>query len=141
MRTCVSTISLKTQRKRLKPSCVQIVKDVLAELGAPSNIKFHAILCIGKRETVSEESIASQDTAGQSRPRPIVVLFVSCMDADCVWMNRKKLLKSFGCPTLLIYKDLSVDSARERGQLRTAYKKAKELNIEKVYIRGSSDSY
>ena len=56
-------------------------------------------------------------------------------------MNRKKLLKSFGCPTLLIYKDLSVDSARERGQLRTAYKKAKELNIEKVYIRGSSDSY
>ena len=63
------------------------------------------------------------------------------MDADCVWMNRKELLKSSGCPTLLIYKDLSVDSARERGQLRTAYKKAKELNIEKVYFRGSSDSY
>ena len=38
----------------------------------------------------------------------------------------------------MIDKDLSQESARERAKLRAAYKKAKELNIEKVFIKGKT---
>ena len=73
VRTYVSIISLKTDETT--EDCVQIVKYVLAELGATLNIKFLAIHCLRKPETASEESTTSQDTEGQSRPRPIVVRF------------------------------------------------------------------
>ena len=37
---------------------------------------------------------------------------------------------------MLIDKDLSPESARERAKLRAAYRKAKDLNIDKVFIKG-----
>ena len=126
--------------------CVQMVKEVLSELGAPPTIKFHAIHRTGKPNDAHKAPITSQNAVRSSRPRPIIVRFVSRMDADSVWMKRKELLKSSRFPTVLIDKDLSVESARERGKLRAGYRKAKELNIEKVFIRGkklfvNSDSY
>ena len=36
-----------------------------------------------------------------------------------------------------IDKDLSAESAKERGKLRAAYRKAKEANIERVFIKGN----
>ena len=39
---------------------------------------------------------------------------------------------------MLIDKDLSPESARERAKLRAAYKKAKDLNIDKVFIKGKN---
>ena len=38
----------------------------------------------------------------------------------------------------MIDKDLSQESARERAKLRAAYKKAKELNIDQVFIKGKT---
>ena len=37
-----------------------------------------------------------------------------------------------------IDKDLSPESARERARLQAAYKKANELNIKKVFIKGKN---
>ena len=39
---------------------------------------------------------------------------------------------------MLIDKDLSPESARERARLRAAHKKAKDLNIQKVFIKGKN---
>ena len=39
---------------------------------------------------------------------------------------------------MLIDKDLSPESARERAKLRAAYKKTKDLNIDKVFIKGKN---
>ena len=56
------------------------------------------------------------------------------MDADAVWGRRKELLNS---PSLSIVfdKDLSTETAKIRGKLRAAHKKAKELNIARVSIK------
>ena len=39
--------------------------------------------------------------------------------------------------SVFIDKDLSAESAKVRGKLRAAYRKAKEANIERVFIRGN----
>ena len=53
-----------------------------------------------------------------------------------MWEKRKHLLKT-RFSSVYIDKDLSVESAKERGKLRAAYKKAKEANIERVFIKGN----
>ena len=112
--------------------CVQKVKQVLADLGAPSDVKFHAIHRTGKPNINHEAS----STSGEPRPRPILARFVSRMDSESIWYKRKELLKSPRFSTVLIDKDLSPESARERAKLRAAYRKAKDLNIDKVFIKG-----
>ena len=99
--------------------CVQKVKQVLSDLGSPFDIKFHAIHCTGKLPSTSE---------GEPRLRPILTRFVSRMDSESIWFKRKELLKI----------DLSPGSARERAKLRVAYKKAKDLNIDKLFIKGKN---
>ena len=126
--------------------CSRKVMDVLSELGAdPENIMFHAIHRTGKpNNTASSNSAVSNEVSTESRegasrpprPRPILVRFVSRMDSDWVWDNRKKLMDSSRFSSVFIDKDLSAESARQRGKLRAAYKKAKELNIAKVFIKG-----
>ena len=110
--------------------CIQKVKQVLAELGLP-DVNFHAIHRTGK--PITSAGAASVDN---ECPRPILARFVSRMDADAVWLNRKELLKSPRFSKVMIDKDLSQESARERAKLRAAYKKAKELNIDQVFIKG-----
>ena len=63
--------------------------------------------------------------------------FVSRMDSESIWFKRKELPKSLRFSTVLIDKDHSPESARERVKLR-AYKKAKDLNIDKVFIKGKN---
>ena len=48
------------------------------------------------------------------------------------------MLKSRRFSTVLIDKDLSPESTRERVKPRAAYKKAKDLNIDKVFIKGKN---
>ena len=60
------------------------------------------------------------------------------MDSESIWIKRKELLKSRRFSTVLIDKDLSPESARERAKLRAAYNKAKNLNIDKVLIKGKT---
>ena len=72
------------------------------------------------------------------RPRPILVRFVSRMDSDWAWENRKKLMNSSRFSSVFIDKDLSAESAKQRGKLRAALRKAKELNIGKVFIKGKN---
>ena len=115
--------------------CIQKVKQVLSDLGAPSDIKFHAIHRTGKPNT---NSGASSTLEGEPRPRPILARFVSRMDSESIWFKRKELRKSSRFATVSIDKDLSPESARERAKLRVAYRKAKELNIEKVFIKGKN---
>ena len=115
--------------------CVQKVKQVFSDLGASSDVKFHAIHRAGKPNKNSGDSSTS---AGGLRPRPILARFVSRMDSESIWIKRKELLKSPCFSTVLIDKDLSPESARERAKLRTAYKKAKNLNIDKVLIKGKN---
>ena len=62
--------------------------------------------------------------------------FVSRMVSESIWFKRKELLKSSHFSTVLIDKDLSPESARERAKLRASYKKAKDLNIDKVFTKG-----
>ena len=76
--------------------------------------------------------------SSQTRPRPILVRFVSRMDSDWVWENRKKLMNSSRFSSVFIDKDLSAESAKQRGKLRAALRKAKELNIGKVFIKGKN---
>ena len=126
--------------------CSSKVMEVLAELGAdPNNIMFHAIHRTGNpNNTASSRGAAnnetptntSEGTSRPPRPRPILARFVSRMDSDWVWGNRKKLMNSSRFSSVFIDKDLSAESAKERGKLRAAYKKAKDLNIERVFIRG-----
>lgn len=59
-------------------------------------------------------------------------------DSKSIWFKRKELRKSLRFSTVLIDKDLSPESARERAKLRGAYKKAKDLNIDKVFIKGKN---
>lgn len=130
--------------------CSRKVMDVLSELGAdPENIMFHAIHRTGNpNNTASSNSAVSNEVSTESRegasrpprPRPILVRFVSRMDSDWVWDNRKKLMDSSRFSSVFIDKDLSAESARQRGKLRAAYKKAKELNIAKVFIKGKKIS-
>ena len=62
------------------------------------------------------------------------------MDSDWVWDNRKKLMNSSRFQSVFIEKDLSAESAKQRGKLRAAFRKAKELNIGKVFIKGKNIS-
>ena len=114
--------------------CVQKVKQVLSDLGAPPDIKFHAIHRTGKPNINYGASSATSE--GEPRPRPILARFISRMDSESIWFKRKELRKSSRYSTVLIDKDLSPESVRERARLRAAYKKAKDLIIEKVFIKG-----
>ena len=111
---------------------------------------FHAIHRTGNPNNIaSSNSAVSNEVSADSRegasrpprPRPILVRFVSRMDSDWVWDNRKKLMDSSRFSSVFIDKDLSVESARQRGKLRAAYRKAKELNIGKVLIKGKNIIY
>ena len=134
--------------------CFAKVKEVLDEIGASSDeIRFHAIHRIGKSKVHSNNrpsSTASLDGASNTeasprsevdesqstRPRPVIARFVSQMDAEWVWERRKRLMES-QFSSVFIDKDLSAESAKDRGKLRAAYRKAKEANIERVFIRGN----
>ena len=130
--------------------CSRKVTDVLSELGAdPENIMFHAIHRTGNpNNTASSNSAGSNEVSTESRegtsrpprPRPILVRFVSRMDSYWVWANRKKLMNSSRFQSVFIDKDLSAESAKQRGKLRAAFRKAKELNIGKVFIKGKNIS-
>ena len=130
--------------------CSRKVIDVLPELGAdPDNILFHAIHRTGNpRNTASSNSAVSNEVSTESRkgasrparPRPILFRFVSRMDSDWVWENRKKVMDRSRFSSVFIDKDLSAESARQRGKLRAAYRKAKELKIGKVFIKGRNIS-
>ena len=134
--------------------CTAKVKEVLDEIGVSSDgIRFHAIHRIGKPKMHStnrpnstasldgasntEVSPGSEDNESHStRPRPVIARFVSRMDAEWVWEKRKRLMES-QFSSVFIDKDLSAESAKVRGKLRAAYRKAKEANIERVFIRGN----
>ena len=116
--------------------CVKKVKDILSELGVPPDIKFHAVHRTGRPKPASNES-SEEGARSATRPQAILVRFVSRMDADMVWTKRKELLKSRRFRTVFIDK-VSAESAKERGKLRAAYKKAKELNIERAFIKGKN---
>ena len=130
--------------------CSRKVMDVLSELGADlENISFHAIHRTGKPDTsASSNKAVSNGVLTESReralrpprPRPILVCFVSRMDSDWAWENRKKLMNSTSSrfSSVFIDKDLSAESAKQRGKLRAALRKAKELNIGKVFIKGKN---
>lgn len=128
--------------------CSRKVMDVLTEIGADTdNIMFHAIhrtrnsntTASSNRAANNEDSTESREEASRPpRPRPILVRFVSRIDCDWIWQNRKKLMNSSSFSSVFIDKDLSPESARERGKLRAAYKKAKELNVGRVFIKGKS---
>ena len=128
--------------------CSRKVMEVLTELGAvPENIMFHAIHRTGnpnntassKSAANNEESTESREGASRSpRSRPILVRFVSRMDSDWIWENRKKLMNSSRFSSVFIDKDLSPESAKQRWKLRAAYKKAKELDIGRVFIKGKN---
>ena len=128
--------------------CSRKVMDVLSELGAdPENTKFHAIHRTGNPNTTASSNsavsnrVSTESREGASRPprpRPILVRFVSRMDSDWVWENRKKLMNSSRFSSVFIDKDLSAESAKQRGKLRAAFRKAKELNIGKVFIKGKN---
>ena len=98
--------------------CVRKVKVILSELAVPP--KFHMIHRAGRPKSAAKES--EEGARSATRPRPILVRFVSRMDADLVWTKRKELLKSRLFPTVFIHKDLSAESAKERGKLHAAYK-------------------
>ena len=55
-----------------------------------------------------------------------------------MWFKRKDLLKSARFQTVFIDKDLSPESAKDRAKLRAAFRKAKQLDIAKVLLRGKS---
>ena len=127
--------------------CSRKMIDVLSELGAdPENIMFHPIHQTGNpSNTASSNSAVSNEVSTESRegasrpvpPRPILVRFVLRMDSNWVWENKKKLMDSSRFSSVFIDKDLSTESARQHGKLRTAYRKAKELIIGNVFIKGN----
>ena len=94
--------------------CVQKVKQVLSDRGAPSDIKFQAIHCTGKPNINYRASSTSER---EPCPRPILARFVSRMDSESIWFKREELHKSLRFSTVLIGKDLSRESARERAKL------------------------
>ena len=85
------------------------MKQVLSDLGAPSDIKFHAIHRTGKRNA---NFGAPSTSEGEPRPRPILERFVSPMDSKSIWFARKELRKSSRFSTMSIDIDLSPDLAR-----------------------------
>ena len=120
--------------------CFAKVKELISELGS-DDIQFHAIHRIGKfKPTLRNASAASSTTHAEelqsARPRPVIARFVSRLDAECVWEKRRNLLKT-RFSSVYIDKDLSAESAKERGKLRAAYRRAKEANIERVFIKGN----
>ena len=129
--------------------CRRKVMDVFKELGAnPDNIMFHAIHRIGKTTASSTVSTGVANNEDQAeirveesrppRPRPVIVRFVSRTDCDWVFENRRKLRNSCHFSSVFIDKDLSAESARVRGKLRSAYKKAKESNIVRAFLKGKN---
>ena len=60
------------------------------------------------------------------------------MDSDSARSRRKELFKSSRFSSVSIDKDLSPESARERAKLRAAYKKAKDLDIDKLLFKGKN---
>ena len=133
--------------------CVSKVKDVINSLGMnPNEINFHAIHRVGNRRdrptssSNTNSAAAGEEQSQRSRPRPILARFISRRDVDAVWERKKELLKSPHFSSVFIDKDLSAESAIIRGKLRAAYRKAKDLNITRVSIKGNklfvnSDSY
>ena len=120
--------------------CFAKVKELISKLGS-DNVQFHAIHRIGKlRPTLRNDSAAPSTTHAQelqsARPRPVIARFVSRLDAECVWEKRRKLLKTH-FSSVYIDKDLSAESAKERGKLQAAYRKAKEANIKRVFDKGN----
>ena len=69
--------------------CVQKVKQVLSNLGAPSEVKFHATHRTGKSDIIFGASSTSEEV---SRPRSILVRFVSHVESDSIWFKRRELL-------------------------------------------------
>ena len=127
--------------------CSRKVMDVLNELRAePENLMFHAIHRIGNPNKTTASSTSAADSEDRTatreegscpvRPRPVIVRFVSRMDSDWVFNNRRRLRDSSLFSSVFIDKDLSAESAKERGKLRAAFKKAKELNIARVFLKG-----
>ena len=121
--------------------------EVLTEFGAIPENMFHAISRTGNpNNTASSNSAANNEEWTESRegashpprPRPILVHFVSRMDSDWIWENRKKLMNSSRLSLLFIERELSPESAKQRGKLRATSKKAKELDIERVFIKGKN---
>ena len=78
--------------------CIQKVKQVLSDLGAPSDIKFHAIHRTGKPNNYG----ASSTSQGEPRPRLMMARFVSRKDSESISFMRKELLKSPRFSTVLI---------------------------------------
>ena len=83
---------------------------ILSELGVPPDIKFHAIYRAGTPKPAANES-SEEGARCATGPRPILVGFVSRMDADLVWTKRKELLKSRRFRTVFIDENLSAESA------------------------------
>jgi len=111
--------------------------------------KFHAIHRTGKPDTSGSlnsalsNGVLTESSEGASRPprpRPILVRFVSRMarDSDWAWENRKKLMNSSPSSSVFIDKDLSAESAKQHGKLHAAFRKAKELNMGNVFIKGKN---
>ena len=108
--------------------CSRKVMDVLSELGAdPENTKFHAIHRTRKPDTSASSNNAVSNgvltesrerTSRPPRPRPVLVRFVSRMDSDWAWENRKKLMNSSRFSSGFIDKDLFAESAKQRGAPR-----------------------
>ena len=91
--------------------CVKKVKDILSELSVPPDIKFHAMHRAERPKPDANES-SEEGACSASRSRPILVRFVSHMDANLVWTKRKELLKSQRFRTVFIDKDLFAESAK-----------------------------
>lgn len=128
--------------------CLHKVMDVLSELGADAeNTMFHAIHRTGNANTtaslnsVVSNRVSTESREGASRPsrpQPILVCFASRMDSDWVWVNRKKLISSSCFSLVFIDKDLSAELAKQCGKLRATFRKAKGLNIGKVFTKGKN---
>ena len=84
---------------------VQKVKQVLSNLGTPSEVQFHAI----QHTVKSNINYRASFTSGEPRPRPILARFVSHMDSKSNWFKRKELHKSPRFSTVLIDKDLHLN--------------------------------
>ena len=131
--------------------CCDKVKEVVTALGLdPNEISYHAIHRVGKQQQQQQQENLPAASSHQSdtttsdqahrprdRPRPILVRFVSRMDADAVWRRRKELLQNPALSSVFIDKDLSAESAKIRGKLRAALRKSKELNISRAFIKGN----
>ena len=69
--------------------CFQKLRQVLTELGAPSDVKFHAVHRTGKPNvgTRTPSTSNEEEMQGPPRPRPILARFLSRMDCDLVWFK------------------------------------------------------